>query len=438
MTDQPRANQPDESGVRSPDTYPAPYAQPTYWAPRTPDHWLEPLPDQRRRRPRRRSRVGLLAAMAVVALVAGAVGAGGMYLALDMRGGLAGAAPLATLPSPTPMAVVTAAPPTVTPADMGAVARVAETVSPAVVTITALAGEAEDPFILPESGVGSGVIFEPSGWILTNRHVVADVLNVRVQLNDRRELAGTVYGVDTLTDLAIVKIDGTDLPSATIGDSEGLRPGQLAVAIGSPLGTFTNSVTSGVISALGRNNVPVTDAVTGLTRRLNNLIQTDAAINPGNSGGPLVNERGEVIGVNTAVATGAQGIGFAIPINIAKPLMRQAVAGEELQRPWIGITYVPVDRNVADQNELAIDYGVWIVEGQAQPAIFPGSPAAAADLQVDDIITAINGRRVDANNTLEEILSGYEPGDELTLMVLRNGEALQVELTLGVRPAASP
>jgi S1-C subfamily serine protease len=432
---------PDESAPTAPTsaaTYSPPYEPSPYFAPRTPDRWLEPLPEQRPRSRRRRSRLLSTAALLLVAIVGGAIGAGGTYLALEGRA-VPAASPIAELPSPTPMAAttpagVTSAAPV--PQDNGAVSRVAGVVSPAVVTITALAGDAEDPFTLPETGVGSGVIYDPAGWILTNRHVVADVQNVRVMLNDRREFAGRVYGVDTLTDLAIVKIDGIELPAATIGDSAQLRPGQLAVAIGSPLGTFTNSVTSGVISALGRNNVPIADPVTGETRRLNNLIQTDAAINPGNSGGPLVNEAGEVIAINTAVATGAQGIGFAIPINIAKPIMRQAVEGEELQRPWLGISYIAIDRNIAEREDLPIDYGAWVSGGRTAPAVVPGSPAQEAGLQDGDIVTAINGRRVDANNTLDEVLSAYQPGESLTLMVLRNGESLELTLTLGVRPAS--
>ena len=135
------------------------------------------------------------------------------------------------------------------------------------------------------------------------------------------------------------------------------------------------------------------------------------------------------------MATGAQGIGFAIPVNIAKPIMRQALAGEPLQRPWIGISYVAIDRTIADRESLPIDYGAWISSGRGGPAVIPGSPAEEAGLQDGDIVTAINGRRVDANNTLDEVLSAFQPGETLTLMVLRDGEAVEVELTLGVRPA---
>jgi S1-C subfamily serine protease len=438
VTNRPAHEEPTTLGVPA-DPPTASYRPTDYWAPRTPDHWLEPLPaSTAATRPAGGRAIGL-AALLFVALAGGALGAGGMYAALTFDGRLVAVPVTDGQPTATPAALApSGSVPSPRPIDPSAVSRVAETVSPAVVTITALAGESTDPFALPETGVGSGVIFDATGWILTNRHVVADATTLRVRLQDGRQVSGRVYGVDTLTDLAIVKIDGTDLPAAAIGDSSLLKPGQLAIAIGSPLGTFTNSVTSGVISALGRNNVPVTDPVTGDLRTLNNLIQTDAAINPGNSGGPLVNEHGEIIGINTAVATEAQGIGFAIPVNIAKPLMRQAVAGQPLQRPWIGISYVPIDRNVANEEDLPIDYGVLIAASPTQPAVIEGSPAEEAGLQAGDIVTAINGRRIDASNGLDDVLSQYEPGVQLSLMVLRDGESLTLTLTLGVRPANLP
>jgi S1-C subfamily serine protease len=206
--------------------------------------------------------------------------------------------------------------------------------------------------------------------------------------------------------------------------------------IGSALGTFTNSVTSGVISALGRQLV-VTDQVTGERRRLRNLIQTDAAINPGNSGGPLIDAAGNVIGVSTAYAEQAQGIFFAIPINIAKPIMTQAVAGDPLTRPYIGISYIPIDRNVQEDNDLPINYGAWIspeTAGGAQP-IVPGSPADNAGLAAGDIVTAINGRQINATQDLDDLLTLFTPGDRVTLDVLRGGTTLQIGVTLAERPA---
>jgi S1-C subfamily serine protease len=177
--------------------------------------------------------------------------------------------------------------------------------------------------------------------------------------------------------------------------------------------------------------------VTREPRRLRNLIQTDAAINPGNSGGPLVDINGQVVGVSTAYAEGAQGIFFAIPINIAKPIMSQAVAGAPLTRPWIGIIYVTLNRNLAAQNDLPIDYGAWLAPDRAsgEPAVIEDSPAEAAGLLEGDIVTAINNVRIDASNNLDDILSEHEPGDQLTLSVLRSGVELQLGITLGVRPA---
>jgi S1-C subfamily serine protease len=375
----------------------------------------------------------------VVALIAAIVGSlvtVGALMATDNMGKPAAAVPQASptpaLPIPTD-STETAAPPIANNAD--SVARAAQRVSPSVVTITVNGGSgAASP--QPDEGIGSGIIYDANGYVLTNRHVVTDATNVTVQLSDGRNVDGTVYGVDTLTDLAIVKVDATDLPAAPIGDSSELQPGQTAVVIGSPLGTFTNSVTSGVVSALGRSLV-VTDPVNGQQRRLRNLIQTDAAINPGNSGGPLIDESGEVVGVSTAFAQGAQGIFFAIPINIAKPIMAQAVAGEPLTRPYIGIIYQAVDQSVADDNKLPVNYGAWISPdtGSGDPPIVAGSPAEKAGLQAGDIITSVDGHRVDAGAGLDDVLSLYKPGDTLTLEVLRDGTTVPIQITLGTRPA---
>jgi S1-C subfamily serine protease len=424
----------------SPPTDPHAQWPSTPWPQQTPQHWLEPLPGSERRR-RQRGRSGaFLAAIVIVSLLAGGAGSALTYMALLYGGQLAAPAAVSTIASPTPAPAPQTSPQTVVLDEQSAVTRAVETVGPAVVTITVNAGDPTDPFSLPLTGVGSGIIYDSNGWILTNRHVVADATELSVELKDGRRLPGTVYGIDTLTDLAIVKVDSpTPLPKAQIGDSAQIKPGQTAIVIGSALGTFTNSVTSGVISALGRQLV-VTDELSGERRRLSNLIQTDAAINPGNSGGPLIDAGGNVIGVSTAYAEQAQGIFFAIPINIAKPIMRQAVAGQELSRPYIGITYVAVDRNVADKNDLPIDYGAWVSPDTASgdPAIAPNSPADEAGLEAGDIVTAIDGHRIDASLGLDDILSQYEPGDRLTLSVLRGGNTLQIGVTLGTRPADLP
>jgi 2-alkenal reductase len=438
MTDQP-PDPNDTTSYSPPAQARAPWAGEAGWSQSTPAHWLEPLPQHPAADAPASGRSGLpLVLVVIVALLAGALGSGLTYVGLEMGGRFNGPG-LLSLASPSPPATPVAAR-TAPPAridDASAVVAAAEAVSPAVVTITTTVGDTEDPFSLPETGVGSGVIYDSAGWILTNRHVVADATRVLIGLADgRRDIRGTVYGVDTLTDLAIVKIDEPDLPApAVIGDSASLQPGQLAVAIGSPLGTLTNSVTSGVISALGRN-VEVTDPVTRRLRQLRNLIQTDAAINPGNSGGALVDAAGLVVGINTAVASSAQGIGFAIPINIAKPIMRQAVAGQQLARPWIGVVYIAVDRNVQSEENLTIDYGALISPPQTGgPAIVPGSPADDAGLREGDILTDVDGVRIDDEHGLDDILSQYEPGDTVNLSLLRDGSVTHVSLTLGTRPA---
>ncbi|HUG48577.1 MAG TPA: trypsin-like peptidase domain-containing protein [Candidatus Limnocylindria bacterium] len=442
MTDRPaeRPDQPTTSYSPPVEGRPSWTGAPA-WSQQTPERWFEPMPEHVRPQPVQGTASGrLLAVVFVVGLLAAALGSLGTFMALELGGRLTPpSAPALSAASPSPSAGTL---PNVTPLpareDDSTVTRAAEAVSPAVVTISVGSGQGSDTFPMPETGVGSGVIFDSAGWVLTNRHVVAGETTVQVVLQDGQEIEGTVYGEDTLTDLAIVKLDAVDLPYAVIGDSSQLKPGQLAVAIGSPLGAFTNSVTSGVVSALGRD-VPVTDPVSGERRWLRNLIQTDAAINPGNSGGALIDAAGTVIGINTAVASQAQGIGFAIPVNIAKPLLEQALAGEPLARPWIGISYLRIDRDLAEREELPIDYGVLVNSSNPrQPAVARDSPAQEASIEEGDIITSINGRRIDAANSLEEILSQYEPGDRLTLMLLRDGTTRQVFLTLGTRPAGLP
>ncbi len=204
--------------------------------------------------------------------------------------------------------------------------QVAAAVSPAVVTITSSSrGSQLDPFSIPETGVGSGFIYSSNGLILTNNHVVEGADALTVTLNDGTELPASVVTTDPDHDLAIVKVDRTGLPTVTLGDSSNLRVGQLLIAIGSPLGQFTDSVTSGILSATGRS-IDVRDPSSRQARHLADLLQTDAAINPGNSGGPLLDAGGRVVGINTAMASSAEGIGFAIPIDAAKDLVAQARA----------------------------------------------------------------------------------------------------------------
>jgi 2-alkenal reductase len=296
---------------------------------------------------------------------------------------------------------------------------------PAVVKIQSETGNGQ--------ATGTGLIFDANGWILTNRHVVAGAQQITVILADSRELDGRVYGIDTLTDLAIVKVDGSGLPTVKIGSSSDLEQGQLAIAIGNPLGEFENTVTTGVISGLGRQIVAGSQA-TSSSEQLNNLIQTDAAINPGNSGGPLLDSAGQVIGVNTAVSQDAQGIGVAIPIDVAKPIMQQALDGKPLSRPWIGIYYQPVTKQLAKERNLSVDSGVIVDAGGNQPAVFPNSPAADAGIRQGDVITEIDGTAITADSDLAELMLPHHPGDTIALTVLRNGSQQTVQVKLGTLP----
>ncbi|MCJ7712122.1 MAG: trypsin-like peptidase domain-containing protein, partial [Chloroflexi bacterium] len=315
--------------------------------------------------------------------------------------------------------------------ESSAIIDAAAKVGPAVVKIT-VGGQSSDPFgTVPTEGVGSGFIYDASGWILTNRHVVTGADTLLVELKDGRRFDGTVYGIDTLTDLAIVKVDATGLPTAPVGQSDGLKIGQLVVAIGSPLGLYSFSVTSGIVSGKGRD-IRVEDGKT----QISNLIQTDAAINPGNSGGPLVDGSGAVVGVNTAVATDSSGIGFAIPIDIARPIMEQAVRGEALSRPWIGIRFQPIDLQVKEDLGLSVEAGALVTtSGSTDPAVVDGSPAAQAGIEDGDIIVAINGIGIDPEHPLNVLLTQFSPSETVELDILRADAPIKVNVTLGTRPA---
>jgi 2-alkenal reductase len=310
--------------------------------------------------------------------------------------------------------------------ESSAVIQAVNSVAPAVVTIDVTVSTGG-------TGSGSGFIFDPDGWILTNRHVAGDAASMFVTLADSRRFEATLIGVDTLTDLAIIKIDGSDLPTAPIGSSAALEIGQLAIAIGNPLGEFADTVTSGVVSGLGR---AITAGDGQSSDDLRHLIQTDAAINPGNSGGPLVNSLGQVIGINTAVSSNAQGIGFAIPIDFAKPIMALALAGDDLARPYVGVCYRMITPQFAVDEDLPVEAGALILDGCANggPAVVTGGPADAAGLQEGDIITELGGRTVDSGHDIVVLLLPFRPGDTVPVTVLRGGEELVIDVTLGELP----
>jgi S1-C subfamily serine protease len=287
------------------------------------------------------------------------------------------------------------------------VMRVADELRPAVVNLRAGAGR--------RGGSGSGVLFTPDGFLLTNHHVVQGHEQVRVRLSDGRELAGRVVGNDPWTDLAVVQAEGSDhLPFAAFGDSAKLRVGQLVVAIGSPYG-FESTVTAGVVSATGRSLRSITGAI------VDNVIQTDAALNPGNSGGPLVDSRGRVIGINTAVIQPAQGICFAIPINIANHLLPQLLKHGRVLRGYLGMhgQAVPIPRAVARQFNLAQSHGVEIL------AMEPDAPASQAGLEEGDVIVALGEEPVTSIDDLQKLLTQLPVGIPATVTVLRNGRRIE-------------
>lgn len=309
-----------------------------------------------------------------------------------------------------------------------AVIEAAERVSPAVVNIEVRhqnrrAG-GESARREPEAGgTGSGFIFTPDGFVLTNSHVVHRAAQIEVGLSDGRRFEAAPVGDDPDTDLAVIRIAGGNFSAALLGDSEAIRPGQLAVAIGNPFG-FQCTVTAGVISALGRS----LRARTG--RLIDNLIQTDAALNPGNSGGPLVTSRGDVIGVNTAVILGAQGICFAIAINTAKFVAARLIRDGKITRGYIGIAAQNVDlsRRVAKFHKLDAQSGVLVT------SIEKGSPAALSELRVGDVIVAFSGKAVTGIDDLQRLLTDEQIGSRLEIVVLRRTERVSISLS----PVRSP
>lgn len=299
-----------------------------------------------------------------------------------------------------------------------AVVTVVEKAGPAVVSI-GVKKRARGPRFGQE-GAGSGVIIAPDGFILTNSHVVEGAEHVEVSLTDGRSFQAGIVGSDPATDLAVVRAEGGDLPTAELGDSNSLRVGQLAIAIGNPLG-FQSTVSTGVISALGR-------ALRGQSGRLiENVIQTDVPLNPGNSGGPLVDSRGRVIGINTASIFMAQGISFAIPVNTAKWVVGELVTQGKVKRAYLGIAgqVRPISRRSQRQLELGVATAVEVVSTEKQ------GPAYKAGLREGDLIIAVNGKGVASVDDIHRILTGWPTGSVIGLAILRNGEQLQVQVIPG-------
>src|SRR5687768_124208 len=325
---------------------------------------------------------------------------------------------------------------------------VADRVTPAVVNVSTLSSKAaapggEDPERFREyfgeefydkyfkrrpredaRASGSGVIVDPKGYILTNNHVVENAREITVRLSDSRKFTATLVGRDPKTDLAVLKIDSPNpLPVAEMGDSDRLKVGQWAIAIGNPFG-LDRTVTVGIISATARTRV-------GLAT-YENFIQTDASINPGNSGGPLLNLDGRVIGVNTAIVAAGQGIGFAIPINMAKDIMKQLIDGGRVVRGWLGIMIQDVTE------ELAKGFGVAERDGVLVGGVMPGGPAESAGLRIGDIIVEFDGTPIKETPDLQRRVASVAPGRPTDLVILRDGGRVPLRVAVGEMPSDEP
>ncbi len=274
-----------------------------------------------------------------------------------------------------------------------------------------------------EHGIGSGIIVSPDGYIITNNHVVDGATQVRVTLNDRRVFNAKVVGTDKLTDLAVIKINATDLPTIAWGDSSKLEPGQTVLAFGSPFGYFQFSVTRGIVSALDRPNPYRDDA-----RKPGGFIQTDAAINPGNSGGPLVDARGELVGINTFIISSSgsfQGAGFAIPSKLVKSTTDQIIKNGHVDHGYLGVNIEDVTPDNAHFFNLKDASGAIVSQ------VSPDSPASKGGLHQGDVVTEANGQKIPNSSSLQLEVSEMTPGSPLKLNVMRDGKPMNVDLTVG-------
>lgn len=283
-----------------------------------------------------------------------------------------------------------------------------------------------------QQSAGTGIIISADGYIMTNKHVVSSTTkSIEVVLADGTSYSAVSFvGSDPNNDVSFIKIkDVTGLTAVKLGDSSAMKVGQKVIAIGNALGEYQNTVTTGIISALGR---PVTagDETGTETEQLENLIQTDAAINSGNSGGPLVNLSGEVIGMNTAVASDAQSIGFAIPINDAKGMIKTLLVTGKVVKPYIGVRYISITPDVVSEYNLGVKNGAYIISDSGQAAIVSGSPADKAGLQEKDIITKVNGTNVDSTHPFASLIAQHSVGEKVTITYLRGGKESTVTVTL--------
>jgi len=375
---------------------------------------LSPVPVVKPDRPRRR--MGILGIVVISAVVGALAGSAATVLL----------APRLIKVTPSGTVVAPLAPITNTLTEESAVISVADQDGKAVVEIKTTISSPD--FIQTEQhGIGSGFIVRSDGYIVTNNHVVENARQLQVILRDgAKKFDARVIGTSPEDDVAVIKVDAQNLPALNWGDSSALKVGQLAIAIGSPLGQ-QNSVTKGVISALHRF-ISIPNPSTGQVENILNAIQTDAQINPGNSGGPLLNSAGQVVGVNFAIeqAQAGPGLGFALDGNAARDIANQLIQTGHINRPFLGVTYNQLDETAAAANGLVV--------GAVVTAITPGSPADRAGIKVHDVITKVNDQSIDDSHPLKDVLRQYAPGTKVNVTIYRGGKNQTLQVTLGTHP----
>ncbi len=315
--------------------------------------------------------------------------------------------------------------------ESSAIIEANKNVAPAVVSITTTGKPVQTFFgtIDAPKSSGTGFIITSDGLIATNKHVINGGESYVVTTNDGKTFDGKVVGIDPTTDLALVKVDAHGLPVADLGDSDKVQIGQWVIAIGNALGEFQNSVTVGVISGLNRKAQPSDSS--GQTENLDGLIQTDTAINPGNSGGPLLTLKGQVIGINTAVAGNAQNLGFVIPVNELKKSLDSYKKNGKILRAYVGVRYQPITKTLAKPLNLPTAQGALLSDSGNLSAVVADSPAAKAGLKANDIITKVDKNDVTESNPLSKITRQYNPGDTVTLTIIRDKKTETLTLTFG-------